>query len=90
MTGNRWHTENKSLNEFKGEDKMKKYGAYTEEVKTMVKDKFIDITRDALTDYDPETDDAKGLVAAIGSMLILADEVCKELDKEKENATNDQ
>ena len=68
---------------------MKKYGSFTEEVKTMVKDKFIAITRDALTDYDPETDDAKSLVAAIGSMLILADEVCEELDKEKENATND-
>ena len=61
------------------------YGAYTEEIKTMVKDKLIEETRIALQGYDPaDGDDPRALIAAIGGLYILADKICQELDLEKE------
>lgn len=64
--------------------KTKVYGSFTEEIKQMIKDKFIDLTRQTLTEYDPDEDSPRGVIAAIGSAVILMDDICEELDKEKE------
>jgi hypothetical protein len=62
----------------------KKYGGFTEEIKKAAKDILYDTTHTALKEYDPETDCAESFIAAIGSMHMIVDMICLELDKEDE------
>ena len=56
---------------------------FTTEAERLAKDRFIDETRKALAEYDPETDSAHSVVSAIGGMLILMDSVIKGLEEDE-------
>ena len=61
----------------------KRYGCYAEDMIQAAKETLIHEIRVALTDYDPTTDNAQGVIAAIGGMIIMTDKFCMELEKEK-------
>lgn len=66
------------------------YGYRTEDIKRMVKDKLIDETMTALTEYDPDEDDGTAFIASIGAMFLITDKIIKELDREEDETNGEQ
>ena len=59
---------------------MNKKVYFTNDVIAFVKDEFFEETRRAYREYDPETDDPKAFIAAIGSMTMLTDRIISNLE----------
>ena len=55
---------------------------FTNEAILFMKDQFIDKVRETLNDYNPEDQDAKGVIAGIGGMMILLDATIQALNKD--------
>jgi hypothetical protein len=65
-----------------------KYGCYTEDVDKMILDTLHKETLTALTEYDPETDNARCFIASIGSMFFITEKIRKELLTKKGEEEN--
>ncbi len=65
---------------------MNKKVYFTNDVIAFVKDEFFEETRRAYREYDPETDDPKAFIAAIGSMTMLADRIVNGLEDAEFNS----
>ena len=63
---------------------MGKTYVYAEDMERILKDRFIEEVRTALKDFDPKDQDARGVVAAIGGMMILMDKSIEDLNHEEE------
>lgn len=63
---------------------MGKTYVYTEDLERILKDRFIEEVRTALKEFDPKDQDARGVIAAIGGMMILMDKSIEDLNHEEE------
>ena len=61
----------------------KRYGCYAEDMILAAKDMLIEAIRDTLSEYDPTEQDAKGVIAGIGGMVLMTDKFIEELGKER-------
>lgn len=62
---------------------------YTKDVEDIVKNEFYEEVRDAYINYDDEHDNQKAFIAAIGSLVIMANRIIRKLGEEEEAAAND-
>ena len=55
---------------------------FTNDAAQIMKEQFINETRKALKEYDPDEADQTAFIASIGSMMILLDSTIQALDKD--------
>lgn len=63
---------------------------YTKEVKEIVNKKLIDQVTVAIRDFDSTTDNAYGVIAALGGLLIMAREINAELDRQDKEENDEE
>lgn len=63
----------------------KRYGCYSEDMINAAKETLFGEIRKALNEFNPAEDNAYGVVAAIGGMIIMTDSFINELKTERDD-----